>query len=165
MVDLISPPREQFLRDDAIRGGMDLLFFINTRHLQRADEKLAKMGLGRAHHRMLYFVARKPGMSVTELLEILCITKQSLGRVTKGLSAKGLLHTRVGDQDRRQRLLQLTAEGAALEQEIFQDLHDNVARAYAAAGANAVEGFWTFAQHLIGAEGRARFSEVHGNKP
>jgi DNA-binding MarR family transcriptional regulator len=164
MVDLVAPPKEQFLLEDAIRGGMDLLFFINTRHLQRADEKLSEIGLGRAHHRMLYFLARKPGMSVAELLEILSVTKQSLRRVTKDLIAQGLLNSRIGDRDRRQRLLQLTDKGAALEREMFQDLHDNVASAYAASGANAVGGFWIFAQHLIGEEGRARFRDVHSSR-
>lgn len=164
MTELVAPPKEQFLLEDAIRGGMDLLFFINTRHLKRADEKLAKIGLGRAHHRVLYFVARKPGLSVAELLDILSVTKQSVGRVTKDLTRKGLLDTRIGDRDRRQRLMYLTAEGVALEREIFEDLRDNVARAYAESGATAVGGFWTFAQHLIGAEGRARFSQVHANK-
>lgn len=163
MMDMILPPKTLFLREDAIRGGMDLLFFINTRHLRRADEKLASLGLGRAHHRVMYFVARKPGMSVSELLDLLGVTKQSLARVSNVLVDKGLLDTRVGDRDRRQRLLQLTTAGAALEREIFQGLHDNVARAYAASGADAVAGFWLFAQHLIGEEGRSQFTGVHGN--
>ena len=141
---------------------MDLLFLINTRHLQRADEKLATLGLGRAHHRVLYFLAQRPGISVSDLLGILRVTKQSLGRVSKDLTAKGLIESRVGDRDRRHRLLQLTPEGAALEQELFQQLHDNVASAYAASGAEAVSGFWVFAQHLIGAEGREQFSALHG---
>lgn len=164
MVDLIFPPKEQFLLEEAIRGGMDLLFFINTRHLRRADEKLAEIGLGRAHHRVLYFVARKPGVSVAGLIDILSVSKQSLGRITKDLGERGLLDSRTGERDRRQRLLQLTVEGAALEREIFRELHDNVARAYAASGANAVGGFWTFAQHLIGDEGRAQFRGVHASK-
>jgi DNA-binding MarR family transcriptional regulator len=162
MTEMILPPKNLFLREDAIRGGMDLLLFINTRHLKRADEKLASLGLGRAHHRVMYFVARKPGMSISELLELLAVTKQSLGRVSNALIDKGLLDSRVGDRDRRQRLLRLTAAGTALEQEIFQGLHDNVAQAYAASGADAVAGFWLFAQHLIGAEGRSRFRAVHG---
>lgn len=161
MTEMILPPKGLFLREEAIRGGMDLLFFINTRHLKRADEKLATLGLGRAHHRVMYFVARKPGMSVSELLDLLGVTKQSFGRVGSMLVEKGLLESRVGDHDRRRRLLKLTARGAALEQEILQDLHDNVARAYAASGSDAVSGFWLFAQHLIGEEGRTQFGSVH----
>jgi DNA-binding MarR family transcriptional regulator len=166
MSDLVIPPREQFLTEDAIRGGMDLLFFINTRHLRRADEKLAELGLGRAHHRVLYFIARKPDLTVSELLALLVVTKQSLGRISRDLTARGLVDTKVGDRDRRQRLLRLTSEGAALERELFQDLRDNVARAYAAAGSHAVGGFWIFAQHLIGVEGRSQFAtvrELHGD--
>lgn len=162
MTDLVTPPREQYLTEDAIRGGMDLLFFINTRHLRRADEKLADIGLGRAHHRVLYFLARKPDQSVSDLLALLAVTKQSLGRITKDLSAAGLIETNVGLRDRRQRLLRLTSEGAALESDLFQELRANVARAYAAAGAQAVSGFWVFAQHLIGDEGREQFGVVHG---
>lgn len=162
MTDLVTPPREQFLTEDAIRGGMDLLFFINTRHLRRADEKLAKLGLGRAHHRVLYFVARKPELSVSDLLMLLAVTKQSLGRITKDLTVNGLIEIKVGERDRRQRLLRLTSEGVALEHELFQDLRDNVARAYAAAGASAVGGFWVFAQHLIGDDGREQFGAMHG---
>jgi len=165
MTDLVAPPREQFLTEDAIRGGMDLLFFINTRHLRRADEKLAALGLGRAHHRVLYFVARKPDLSVSELLALLAVTKQSLGRITKDLAAGGFVETNIGVRDRRQRLLRLTPEGAALEHQLFQDLRDNVARAYAASGANAVSGFWIFAQHLIGENGREHFAAVQRLQP
>jgi DNA-binding MarR family transcriptional regulator len=162
MTDVVLPPKEQFLREETIRGGMDLLLFVNSRHLKRADEKLATLGLGRAHHRVLYFLARRADMSVSELLALLDVTKQSFGRVAKDLTAKGLTEQRPGERDRRQRLLRLTLAGEALERELFEELHDNVARAYAAAGAEAVTGFWIVAQQLIGEEGRARFREVQG---
>jgi DNA-binding MarR family transcriptional regulator len=77
MHDVILPSRSQFLRDEAIRGGMDLLFFVNTRHLKHADDTLAAVGLGRAHHRVLYFLARRPAITVSALLAILGVTKQS----------------------------------------------------------------------------------------
>ncbi|MGN6820628.1 MAG: MarR family winged helix-turn-helix transcriptional regulator [Sphingomonas sp.] len=160
MVDPILPPAGQYLREEAVRGGMDLLFFINTRHLKRADAKLAELGLGRAHHRGLYFVARNPGLTVSRLLELLSVTKQSLGRISKDLTTRGLLEVRVGDRDRRTRLMQLTTEGAALERDLFQELHDNVARAYGECGSEAVTGFWLFAQSLIGEEGRAQFRRM-----
>lgn len=160
MTDILLPPSGQFLREETIRGGMDLLYFANTRHLKRADEKLAEMGLGRAHHRVLYFVQRRPDMTVTELLTILDITKQSFSRVSKDLVGKCLLELRPGDRDRRQRLLRLTKAGSALEKELFDELHDNVARAYAASGGDAVTGFWIVLQNLIGAEGREQFRAV-----
>lgn len=160
MTEPIRPPTRQYLRDDIVRGGMDLLLFINIRHLRRADAKLASIGLGRAHHRVLYFIARNPGISVSELLDLLGVTKQSLGRVTKDLTGKGLLNTRIGDRDRRQRLVELTAEGLALELDLFGELRANVARAYAESGADAVTGFWLFAQHLIGPEAAAQFAAM-----
>ncbi len=165
MTEIILPPKEQYLREDVVRGGMDLLFFANTRHLRSADEKLASLGLGRAHHRVLYFVARKPDLSVGELLAILAVTKQSLARVSREMITNGLIELRIGERDRRQRLLRLTASGAALERELFAQLHDNVGRAYRASGADAVAGFWTVVQHLIGDEGCAQFRFVHQGDP
>jgi DNA-binding MarR family transcriptional regulator len=142
---------------------MDLLLFVNIHHLRRADETLAALGLGRAHHRVLYFVARQPNAPVAALLAILGITKQSFGRVGKELIQKNLLRQRPGERDRRQRLLSLTPEGVALEQELFQELHDNIARAYAASGPDAVSGFWIVSQYLIGEEGRSQFRAVQND--
>jgi DNA-binding MarR family transcriptional regulator len=161
MHDLLLPPAGQFLRERAIRGGMDLLFFANTRHLKRADERLAALGLGRAHHRILYFVARRPNITIGELLGILAVTKQSAGRVTTMLVKAGLIEVTTGVQDRRQRLLRLTPAGIDLEQEIFDDLHANVERAYAFSGGEAVAGFWTVMQHLMGEEAQQQFRMIH----
>lgn len=162
MPDILLPPQGQFLREDVIRGGMDLLLFTNTHHLKRADEKLASLKLGRAHHRVLYFVKRKPDLTVTELLTLLSITKQSFGRVAKELTSRGMIEQRKGEADRRHRLIRLTPAGVALEEALFDELHANVARAYAASGGVAVAGFWTVLQHLIGEEGRAQFAAVQG---
>jgi len=79
-----------------------------------ADEILAKFGFGRAHHRVLHFVNRNPGMKVAELLDILKITKQSLGRVLKQLLDEGYVEQKEGATDRRHRLLYVTAKGEAL---------------------------------------------------
>jgi DNA-binding MarR family transcriptional regulator len=160
MTEILLPPGDEFLREETIRGGMDLLFFSNTRHLRHADDTLAELGLGRAHHRIMYFVARQPGINVTALLAILGITKQSFGRVAKQLIAKGLMEQHPGERDRRQRLLKLTPEGAKLEKAIFDDLHDNVVRAYRAAGSEAVTGLWIVLQHLMGEEARVQFRTV-----
>ncbi|WP_267395324.1 MULTISPECIES: helix-turn-helix domain-containing protein [unclassified Sphingomonas] len=162
MSDISLPPRDQFLREETIRGGMDLLFFAHTRHLKHADETLAALGLGRAHHRVLYFVARRPGINVSELLAVLDISKQSFGRVCQYLVSKGLMEQQPNERDRRQRLLRLTPEGAELEKTIFDGLHDNIARAYKASGSNAVTGFWTVLQHLMGEDARAHFRFVQG---
>ncbi len=162
MQDVILPSKGQFLREDAIRGGMDLLFFAHTRHLKHADEALAAVKLGRAHHRVLYFLARRPGIAVSALLAILGVTKQSFGRVSSELAAKGLIEHHPGEEDRRQRMYQLTSAGIKLEAELFAILHANVLRAYTASGGIAVAGFWTVLQHLIGEEGNMQFRVVQG---
>ena len=140
---------------------MDLLFFANTRHLKRADARLATMGLGRAHHRVLYFVQRKPGLPLTELLNILGVSKQSFGRVSHYLTERGLMEARQRMRDRRERLLYLTPAGEELEREIFGELHDNVLCAYTASGGEAVRGLWIVLPHLIGDEGREQFRALN----
>lgn len=164
MPDPIAPPPAQYLRDDAIRGGMDLLLFAHKSHLRHAEEELASLSLGRAHHRCLYFIARRPGLSVGELLDLLCITKQSLGRVLRELMERGFVEQRHGERDRRQRLLHLTATGEALEQRLFDGLHDNMSRAYAAAGEAAVQGFWSLMQNLMCDDTRRQFASFHASQ-
>src|SRR5712691_9294241 len=93
---------------------IELLFFAYRDFVGDADEVLAKFGFGRAHHRVLHFVNRNPGMKVAELLEILRITKQSVGRVLKQLIDEGYVEQKEGAKDRRQRLLYVTAKGEAL---------------------------------------------------
>lgn len=147
-----APASPLFLREPELRRGMELLYFGNS-HLTRAiDRGLARQGLGRAHHRALYFMARRPGMAVGELLALLNITKQSLGRVLTELIDRGLVETRAGERDRRQRLLSLTASGAALEAELFAALREKLSHAYSRAGQNAVTGFWSVLEGLIPAE-------------
>lgn len=97
---------------------MGLLFFAYRDFVGEADEILAQRGFGRAHHRVLFFVNRHPGMKVADLLSILSITKQSLARVLKQLLEKGYIEQRTGTKDRRQRLLYPTNLGA----ELFIDL-------------------------------------------
>lgn len=159
---IITPPPAQYLRTEAIRGGMDLLMFGHKSHLSRADEALAAKGLGRAHHRVLYVVARRPGESVGALLDALGITKQSLGRVLRDLTKQHLIETRTGERDRRTKLLHLTAEGEALEHELFDQLHANMSRAYADAGEHAVIGYWTLMQHLMDAGSHGHFLAFNG---
>ena len=133
------------------------MLYFGQSHMTRAiDRGLAGQGLGRAHHRALYFIARKPDMTVSELLALLAITKQSLGRVLNELSDRRLVETRPGERDRRQRLLRLTAEGAALESELFGALRERLSAAYARAGQNAVGGFWAVLEGLIPEEERGR---------
>ena len=102
-----------FLREEEIRLAQDLLFFAYRDFTNAADLVLAELGLGRAHHRVLHFVGRSPGMTVSELLSILRITKQSLARVLSVLLAQGYVAQVPGRIDRRQRLLTLTPAGQA----------------------------------------------------
>ncbi|WP_321339027.1 MarR family transcriptional regulator [Breoghania sp.] len=97
---------------------IELLFFAYRDFISDPDAILAEYGFGRAHHRVLHFVSRNPGIRVTELLDILKITKQSLGRVLKQLVDEGFIDQRTGLQDRRQRLLYPTAKGEKLSHEL-----------------------------------------------
>lgn len=145
-----------FLREPELRRGMELLYFGNSHFTRAIDRGLAQRGLGRAHHRALYFIARSPGMTVSQLLSLLAITKQSLGRVLTELTDRGLVETRAGDRDRRQRLLSLTADGKALENELFEALRERLSTAYASAGQAAVGGFWAVLEGLIPEDERKR---------
>ncbi len=144
-----------FLREHEVRRGVELLFFGYTRLTRSIDEGLAEHGLGRAHHRALYFIARQPDLTISALLKILAITKQSLGRVLTDLAERGLLETRAGVVDRRQKLLRLTAEGIEFESQLFDALRNNLAAAYGAAGQESVTGFWRVLEGLIPPADRA----------
>src|ERR1700744_1121046 len=93
---------------------IELLFFAYRDFVGDPDEALVKLGFGRAHHRVLHFVNRNPGIKVADLLDILKITKQSLGRVLKQLIDEGYIVQREGAHDRRQRLLHASPSGEAL---------------------------------------------------
>ena len=126
-----------------------MLFFAYSRLTRAVDQNLGERGIGRAHHRALYFIGRHPDISVSELLSILSVTKQSLGRVLTELEERKLVETRIGDRDRRQRLLRLTESGYELDSELFNHARDIIARAYSAAGQQAVTGFWAVLEGLI----------------
>jgi DNA-binding MarR family transcriptional regulator len=97
---------------------IELMFFAYRDFVQDADRLLENYGFGRAHHRVLHFVSRQPGLTIAELLDILKITKQSLNRVLKELLGKGYVEVSMGVNDRRQRLLYPTATGTSLALEI-----------------------------------------------
>lgn len=144
-----------FLREAEIRRGIELIYFGYANLLRGPDAILEQHKLGRAHHRALYFIARRPGLPVFELLRLLAITKQSLSRVLADLTRLGLLEQRVGTADRRQRLLVLTAAGAALEHQLFSALRERMASAYAQAGQDSVTGYWAVLAGLIPVQDRA----------
>src|SRR5437660_4363351 len=102
-------------RDGDLRWDIiELLFFAYRDFVGDADHELEAFGFGRAHHRVLHFVHRYPGLKVADLLDVLRITKQSLGRVLKQLLDEGYIVQKTGNNDRRQRLLYATPKGEAL---------------------------------------------------
>lgn len=145
-----------FLRETEIRRGVELLYFGYSHLYRQTDECLGEQGLGRAHHRALYFIARTPDMTISALLRTLGITKQSLGRVLTELTERGLVETRTGREDRRQRLLRLTETGSALEAELFDAMRQRLGAAYAKAGQESVTGFWRLLEALIPEDDRGR---------
>ena len=151
-----------FLTEAEIRRGCELLYFGNAHLTRSIDKGLAAQGLGRAHHRALYFIARQPGMSVSDLLRLLAITKQWLGRVIGELTERGLVETRSGERDRRQRLLSLTPAGRKLESELFDAVKLRLGAAYASAGQDAVGGFWKVLEGLIPESERSRVVKLRG---
>lgn len=144
-----------FLREDDLRSAQDILFFAIRDLTEVADQILDELGFGRAHHRCLHWIARRPNMKVGELLTILGITKQSLTRVLGPLIDKGYVLQVQGPQDRRQRLLSLTETGAALERKLFDTQRERFTIAFREAGGPGVEGFKRVARGLCGKQGRA----------
>ena len=130
-----------FLSDEEVRQGIELLFFAYRDFTAEPDAILTDYGFGRAHHRVVHFVGRRPQMTVGDLLGILKITKQSLNRVLGQLVRQGFIVQHRGAQDRRQRLLELTDKGRELERSLSAPQRARVAAAYRKAGAGAVEGF------------------------
>jgi DNA-binding MarR family transcriptional regulator len=123
---------------------IELLFFAYRDFVGDADHELEVFGFGRAHHRVLHFVRRYPGLKVADLLDVLRITKQSLGRVLKQLLDEGYIVQKTGNNDRRQRLLFVTAKGEALVAKLAglqTDRIDRALREISSEGADTVRQF------------------------
>jgi DNA-binding MarR family transcriptional regulator len=133
---------------------IELLFFAYRDFVGDADEVLRKLGFGRAHHRVLHFVNRNPGMKVADLLVILRITKQSLGRVLKQLVDEGYVVQKAGPDDRRHRLLYVTPKGEALAMKLAGLQTARIAQALAELGPGAHESARRFLSAMIDADGR-----------
>jgi DNA-binding MarR family transcriptional regulator len=133
---------------------IELLFFAYRDFVGDADEVLATLGFGRAHHRVLHFVNRNPGMKVADLLDVLKITKQSLGRVLKQLIDEGYVLQKEGAHDRRQRLLYVTPSGEALAMKLAALQTERVAGVLAELGPNAGETVRRFLAGMIDAKDR-----------
>lgn len=156
MTDIKLGINPLFLREEDIRQGMELLYFAYRDFTAEPDAILAEYGFGRAHHRVIYFVGRNPRINVSELLAILKITKQSLSRVLGQLVREKFIVQYEGVQDRRQRLLELTPKGVALERRLSESQRRRLADAYRDAGAEAVEGYRRVLMGMIGENDRER---------
>ena len=156
MTDIKSGINPLFLREGDIRQGMELLYFAYRDFTAEPDAILAEYGFGRAHHRVIYFVGRNPRINVSELLANLKITKQSLSRVLGQLVREEFIVQYEGVQDRRQRLLELTPKGVALERRLSESQRRRLADAYRDAGAEAVEGYRRVLMGMIGENDRER---------
>jgi DNA-binding MarR family transcriptional regulator len=155
-------PNPLFLREEELREAIEMLFFAYRDFTGGPDVVLAELGLGRAHHRVIYFVGRNPGITVSDLLRILRITKQSLSRVLGHLVDEEYIVSRTGEVDRRQRKLELTERGVELEGRLTEIQRDRIAKAYRKAGAEAVQGFKQVLHGIIDPEDRKRFDIVGG---
>lgn len=144
-----------FLREEELTDGVELFFFAGRDVARALDQRLAELGLGRAHARSLHFIARHPGLPVSDLLGILAVTKQSLGRVLRDLQERALVSQLQGSKDRRQRLLHLTTEGREIALELAALQRAAFARAYRAAGPDAVAGFRQVLSGLVTDQERA----------
>jgi len=157
----MSDPRPSanplFLREEELRQAIEMLFFAYRDFTGEADAMLVKHGFGRAHHRVIYFVGRQPMISVSDLLGILKITKQSLSRVLGQLVRDGFIVQHRGPADGRQRLLELTDEGKAIEQQLTEAQRQRIASAYRRAGGDAVQGFRAVLLGIMDSSVRSRF--------
>ncbi|MDB2324044.1 MAG: MarR family transcriptional regulator [Bacteroidetes bacterium] len=156
MADIKPFGKALFLREEELRRGIELMFFAYRDFTGEADSILAEQNMGRAHHRAIYFIGRHPGMTVSDLLGILNITKQSLSRVLSTLVKDGYVIQKTGSGDRRQRLLHLTNKGNALEARLTEVQGRRFAAAYREAGAHAVEGFQNVLQGLLDKDTQAQ---------
>ncbi len=153
-----------FLTDDQLRKGIEAMFFAYRGFTADPDRILADKGYGRAHHRAIHFINRAPGTTVNNLLSILGVTKQSLNRVLRTLIEDGLVESRVGSRDKRERHLFLTEDGAALERELSTAQRERMRGAFRQAGPAAVSGFKQVLEAMMDAEMRRHYTRLreHG---
>jgi DNA-binding MarR family transcriptional regulator len=161
MTDIISAQElgDRELGDRELGDGetlalIELLFFAYRDFVSDPDKLLKELGFGRAHHRVVHFAGRDPGMTVAQLLDILRITKQSLGRVLKELIDQDYVYQKEGDNDRRQRLIFLTEAGEELRQRLMAPQIKRIRRALSQSGKDAGHHYRTVLYHLVSPENR-----------
>ena len=154
-----------FLTDEQLRKGIEAMFFAYRGFTADPDRILESHAYGRAHHRAIHFINRSPGTTINNLLSILGVTKQSLNRVLRTLIEDGLVESRVGRNDKRERHLFLTAAGQALERELSEAQRSRMRAAYRAAGPDAVAGFRQVLEAMMDPEHRRQFGSMKESGP
>tara|TARA_B110000977_G_scaffold150186_1_gene190420 strand:+ start:85 stop:594 length:510 start_codon:yes stop_codon:yes gene_type:complete len=149
-----------FLTDEQLRQGIEAMFFAYRGFTADPDRILADMAYGRAHHRAIHFIGRAPNTTVNNLLNILGVTKQSLNRVLRTLIADGLVESKVGRMDKRERHLNLTQAGRTLEQTLSDAQRARMRAAFREAGPDAVSGFRTVLEAMMDGEMRATYARL-----
>ncbi len=149
-----------FLTDEQLRQGIEAMFFAYRGFTADPDRILETMAYGRAHHRAIHFIARSPGTTVNNLLAILGVTKQSLNRVLRTLIEDGLVESRVGTRDKRERHLYLTEEGETLERKLSDAQRARMRAAFRAAGPDAVTGFRQVLEAMMDSDMRRRYHAI-----
>lgn len=163
-MDQASPPQGGqsllFLTDEQLRKGIEAMFFAYRGFTADPDRILVEHGYGRAHHRAVHFIHRSPGTTVNNLLSILGVTKQSLNRVLRTLIEDGLVESKVGHVDKRERHLFLTPDGADLERALSDAQRDRMRAAYRAVGPEAVAGFRQVLEAMMDKEMRSHYEAL-----
>lgn len=149
-----------FLTDEQLKKGIEAMFFAYRGFTADPDRILDKRGYGRAHHRAIHFIRRSPGTTVTNLLDILGVTKQSLNRVLRTLVEDELVEARIGTQDKRERNLYLTEAGSELEEELSAAQRARMRDAYRSAGPEAVQGFRAVLEAIMDPEMHRHFNAL-----
>ena len=149
-----------FLTDEQLRQGSEAMFFAYRGFTADPDRILADLTYGRAHHRAIHFIGRAPGTTVNNLLNILGVTKQSLNRVLRTLISDGLVESRIGRNDKRERHLHLTAAGRALEQQLSDAQRSRLRAAFREAGPEAVAGFRRVLEAMMDPEMQASYTRL-----
>ena len=152
-------PTKPDCSEESLRQAIELLFYAYRDFTAEPDAILSESGFGRAHHRVIYFVGRHPGITVSNLLDILKITKQSLARVLRQLVDEGYIEQKTGTRDRRQRMLHLKERGRHLERLLTERQGQRIRAAYEKAGPDGIEGFRTVMRAIINEEDRHRVVE------
>ncbi len=152
-----------FLTEEQLRKAIEAMFFAYKGFTADPDRILEEHGYGRAHHRAIHFINRSPGTTVNNLLGILGVTKQSLNRVLRTLVADGLVESRIGSRDKRERHLFLTKKGVGLEHELSVAQRARMRDAFRQVGPEAVGGFRMTLEAMMDPDMLRRYRQLSEN--